>query len=372
MIPLLFSLTTASAVDAESTRAQAELGMDPQLAQEIRDGLHLLFERRYTDARNHFSDLEKRFPTGGAGLSPMSDLLVWQALMMENFDYKYDDQYWTSSEEARKRLDAALEVPGYEAWEHFLLAGVSGIEAIHQMRTAKYLPALRTAFEAMDHIEQTRTHAPGFTDLKLADGMYNYWRTVVTRTATVLPDFGDHREEGIEQMKAVERDGIFLAAPTTLSLAFTWIEEGKKQEALESCQKNRGPYPDNVINNLVTGSVFVSLRKYDTAIGVFDEILEDSPKNKRARYWRGIALQRSGRLDQALQEYETYLGFDYMEDYQRAQAHYRVGQVKYAQKKYGEAEAAFKAALKVDGGHKRSKDRLDAMKKERKAGEISY
>lgn len=371
MITLLLA-SSAFALDPESLRAQAELGMEPSVAQSIRDGLELLFRREYTNARDHFADLEKREPVAAAGLAPLSDLLVWQALMMENFDFKYDKQYWTSSKEARQRLETALSVEGNEAWEHFLLGGVSGVEAIHLMRTSKYLTALQTAFEAMDHVEKTRAGAPGFTDLKLADGMYNYWRTVVTKSSSMLPDFGDHRTEGIEQMLEVEREGIFLQAPTTLSMAFTWIEEGKHQEALESCQKNRGPYPDNVINNLVTGSVHVALRQYSTATSVFDEILEDSPRNQRARYWKGISLQRAGKLDEALEQYQTYLAADYMEKAQRAQAHYRVGQIKYKQMKYGEAEAAFKTALKVDGGHKRSKDRLDVMKKERKEGKISF
>jgi tetratricopeptide (TPR) repeat protein len=371
MIPLLLA-TTALALDPESQRAKTELGMEPALAQEIRDGLEMLFRREYTGARDHFAAVEKRDPANAAGLGPMSDLLVWQALMMENFDYKYDKQYWVASKEARSRLENALSVAGNDAWEHFLLGGVSGIEAIHLMRTGKYLTALQTAFEAMDHVEQTRALAPGFTDLKLADGMYNYWRTVVTRSVSVLPDFGDHRTEGIEQMLAVERDGIFLQAPTTLSMAFTWIEEGKNQEALESCQKNRGPYPDNVINNLVTGSVHVALRQYASAESVFDEVLEDAPSNKRARYWKGIALQRSGKLDEALTQYEAYLASDYLEKAQRAQAHYRVGQIKYSQKQYAAAEEAFKAAVKVDGSHKRAKDRIDIMKKERRSGKISY
>ncbi|MCA9566551.1 MAG: tetratricopeptide repeat protein [Myxococcales bacterium] len=372
MIALLLSLAPALALDPESLRAKEELGLEPTVAQEIRDGLELLYQRKYTDARDHFADLEKRHPTDAAGLGPMSDLLVWQALMMENFDFRFDKQYWTSSKEARTRLEAAIQVPGNDGWEHFLLAGVTGIEAIHLMRTSKYLTALQTAFEAMDHAEKTRALSPGFTDLKLADGMYNYWRTVVTKSSGMLPDFGDHRSEGIEQMLAVERDGLFLKAPTTMSLAFTWIEEGKKEEALESCLKNRTPYPDNVINNLITGSVYVSMSKYKSAIGVFDEILEDSENNKRARYWKGIALQRSGRLEEALGEYQTYLAADYMEKDQRAQAHYRVGQIKYQQKKYLEAEEAWKTAIKVDGGHKRSKDRLDAMKAARKEGTISY
>ena len=349
-------------------RAAEQLDMDPELAVAIKDGLELLFLRKYEDARTHFYDLEKPFP--GTGLAEVADVLVWQALMMENFDYRYDKQYWTSSKAARQALDAALAKEGNQAFENFLMAGVKGIEAIHTMRKSRYLPALTLAFETMDHIETTRSLAPDYTDLLLADGMYNYWRTVVTESAPMLPSFGDHKAEGIEQMQRVEADGVFLGPPATLSLAFTWIEEQDKPKARDACLKNRRVYPDNVINNLVLGSVFVSEKKYDRAIKVFDEILEDSPNNKRAVYWRGLALHKSGRLDQAMIEYETYLGFDYMEDYQRAQAWYRKGQVYERKKAWTDAESAYKTAVKTDS-HKYAKKRLAAIKDKRKSGEIA-
>src|SRR5690606_28993051 len=138
---------------------------------------------------------------------------------------------------------AALAIPGNEGWEHFLMAGVAGIEAIHTMRKESYLPALQLAFEAMDHVQRSKEAAPAFVDLLLADGMYNYWRTVVTMSTPLLPDFGDHRVEGIEQMQKVEIEGVFLGPPTTLALAFTWIEERKHRNALIACLKNQRAYP---------------------------------------------------------------------------------------------------------------------------------
>jgi len=368
--PLVKSPPVARSADAIVVeRAAAQLDMDPDLAVGIKDGLELIFLRRYEDARAHFDAVEQRHP--GSGLSSVASVLVWQALMMENFDYRFDKQYWVASKAARKELEAAVKVEGNDAWEQFLLAGVSGIESIHTMRQSKYLNALNLAFETLDHIEQTRKISPDYADLLLADGMYNYWRTVVTDSAPMLPTFEDHRQQGIEQMQQVESDGVFLSAPATLSLTFTWLEEKKKSEALKSCQKNRRAYPDNVINNLVLGSIHVSNRRYNLALGIFDEILEDSPKNMRARYWRGLSLHKSGRLAQALTEYQTYLKFDYMEDVQRSQAWYRVGQIHEAKKRYGEAFEAFTQATKLYN-HKAAKKKLDALKAKKKAGEISW
>jgi len=201
----------------EAYRGAEQLGLHPEYVEGVRAGLHLMYLRDYKGVREHFRALDERFP--GTGISPVADTLVWQALMLENFDYKYDSQYWVTTRLARDQLEAALEVPGNEGWEHFLMAGIVGIEAIHTMRQERYLPALQLALDAMAEAGKAKEAAPEFTDLLLADGMYNYWRTVVTQNSRVLPDFGDKRMEGLEQMRKVEAEGVFLGPPSSLALA---------------------------------------------------------------------------------------------------------------------------------------------------------
>lgn len=361
-------LMNAWALDPEALRAKDELGMDPAFAQGIRDGLELLYLRRYDNARDHFLDFDEKHP--GSGLAPVCDVLVWQALMMENFDFKYDKQYWTSAKNARKQLGAALKEPGNEGWEHFVFGSMVGVEAIHQARQGKYLGALQLGFEAMDHVESSRKAAPNFTDMAIADGMYNFWRTVITEWSSMLPDFGDHKAEGIAQMKKVEKDGLFLAAPATLSLAFSYIEENDRENAKIAVDRVRASYPDNVINNLVAGSVYFSLKKYETATQIFDEVLEDAPTNARARYWRGVTVQRRGMLDEALADFQLYLKSDYMEDEQKSMTHYRIAQVYQRKKEYDLAEQWLKSSIKIDG-NKRAKDRLSKLQAERKGGAVA-
>ncbi len=60
-----------------------------------------------------------------------------------------------------------------------------------------------------------------------------------------------------------------------------------------------------------------------------------------------------------------------MEDYQRAQAHYRVGQIHEAKAAWVDAETSYKTAVKLDG-HKASNGKLDSLKERKKKGEIDY
>lgn len=357
---------SARPFEPEAYWAQAQLGMKLPLASGIRAGLEKMYLRDYQGARAHFGELEKQHGDDALGLAAVSDVLVWQALMLENFDFAYDKQYWVSSKKARADLDKALATPGHEGWERFLYTGVSGVEAIHTMRRAQYLSALKLAFEAMDHLAKSREAAPGFTDLMLADGMYNYWRSVITMTSKALPDFGDQRPEGLEQMQVVEREGVFLAPPATLSLAFSWIEEDRHREALIAINKNRIPYPDNVINNLLAGTTLAYMRRYDTAIEAFDRILSVDKSNKRARYWRGRVLLQSGNLEEAEKEFTTYLAFDSLEPYQRSATLHRLGQIAFRQKDQKKAEELWKEAVKVDG-NQAAKDRLSELKSKGKS-----
>ena len=345
------------------------LDLEPEYIGRTRDGFAMVFNRDYKGARKHFVTLDQDFP--GTGISGSVDALIWQALMLENFDFRYDKQYQVSNDKALRDLRQALKEPGHEGWEHFQVAGLEGVQAIHMVRQGSYLPALNLAFDAMDHIQAAREAAPDFTDLKLADGMYNYWRTVVTMSSKMLPDFGDRRAEGIAQMEEVQDGGIFMSEAATLALAFSWLEERQYKKALTACARNRRAYPDNVINNLLVGQTYIYTRRFDSAISVFNEIREDSPENNRVYYYLGLAHLRKGAPQVALRHFERYLASDHLEGWQKASGHYRLGQSHYKLKAYGSAEYHYKLSVK-ETGYKPAKRALDRMKQRRRDGKIDF
>ena len=248
------------------------------------------YNREYAEARDHFRSVDERWPE--ATTTAAMDAMIWQAMMLENFDFRFDSQYEVATAQARQDLTAALAKPGFEGWEHFLLAGIIGIESIHMVRKERYVAALPVAFEAMDHAQKSREAAPDFVDLKLADGIYNYWRTVITESPKVLPDFGDHREEGLDQMREVQTYAVFMDSPATLSLSFSWLEEGNFKRAIAETSRNKREYPDSIINLLVHGQIETYMRRYDSALATWDRILEVDPKNNRVHYWKAVTYIR--------------------------------------------------------------------------------
>ena len=341
------------------------LGISPDFVVAAHEGLDRIYLRDYKGARAKFGQMNKDFP--GMVIGPVGDVLVWQALMLENFDFKFETQYQTASRQARQQLEQAVVTPGNEAWEYFLLAGMLGIESIHTMRHEEYAKALSRGYEAMKAVRKCQELAPDFVDIQLGDGLFDYWATVISRSTKLLPNTGDKRPEGIRQMMRVQERSLFLRAPATLALTFTWIEEGKRAKALESALRNYALYPKNIINNQVLGRVFMYNRKYADAERIFKEVQATDPKNQRSHYYLGRLYVRWGKLDAALASLTTYLAFTDLSDAHRGYALYYKGQVHYRKKQVDQAEAAWKQAWKV-GKIKRAKTRLEKLEERRAAG----
>jgi tetratricopeptide (TPR) repeat protein len=360
----LASLEGGSWSAAERSGA-VQLGVHPQFVRDCRAGLDLIFKRDYRGSRSAFANLDRTWTD--ANVAAVADALVWQAVMLENWDFSQAAQWKAASGIAREKLTKALEKPGNDAWEHFLLGATAGIESIQAAREERYLPALSLAFEAIDHIETAREVKPGFIDVKLADGLYNYWRTVLTKKSRLLPDFGDQRQLGIAQMQEVEAKGIFLGPAATFALQLTWQEEGDYAKAESSGKKAQAMYPNNVINNMSLGQTYVGWRKYESAMGEFQKVRTIDAANKRVHYYIGLTYLRMGKHDEAEASLRTYLASDYLEKWQKSMTHYRLGQVFYARKDLDKAEAAFKEAVAIDGNENAKRGLSDVATKRREA-----
>jgi len=345
------------------------LGMSPMFVHHARQGLELLYHRRYDDFRSYFSAMEKVFP--GTAVGSIAEVLAWQAIMLEDFSFTHEAQWEQASSEARAKLESSLGQPGAEGWEHFMMAGISGIESIHAARKGRYVGALTLAFEAIDHAEHTREAAPQFTDLKLADGLYVYWRSALAGKIPMLGGYADRRDEGIALMQQVSARGVFLAAPARLSLAFAWLEENKFGKAADELRVNHEAYPDNVINEQMFGVSLMYGGKLDEALAAFDRVLALSATARRVRYYRGVTLYRAKRYAEAEAELRRYLGFDGLESYQISWARYRLGRVLEKQKRWPEAFEAYREANKADR-HEGARRRMDHLKTRRREGKIDF
>ena len=100
------------------------LQVEPEFIYDCREGLELIYQRDYKSAMIFWEEMGRKWR--GSGVSPVGRVLVWHALMLENFDFRYEQQYKTAWWQARKDLEESMMQPGNEAWEFFMLGAMLG------------------------------------------------------------------------------------------------------------------------------------------------------------------------------------------------------------------------------------------------------
>ena len=334
--------------------AATSLKMSPQLVQRASEALRLVYARDYRAARSAFSELHREHPELAIG--NVGRMLIFQCLMLENFDYRFERQYQAHASLAIRDLEAAQQVPGNEAWEHFLKGGVLGIEAIHEMRKSNYVASMRKGLEALTSLRALEESAPDFVDPDLGYGLFFYWRTVIGQTSPLIPEGEDRRAQGIAMIEKVEQKGAFVAPGATLALAYIYSESGKPRKALAHSKRLHNRYPNNVINGLLRVRLLMRLRRYVTAHEAINQILAVDTDNHRVHYYRATIFLRQNQLVQAHSSIDAFLAMPLEED-PRAYGLHRKADIFFRQKNYVQARVFYKKAVELNG-YSPSKKRL--------------
>jgi tetratricopeptide (TPR) repeat protein len=328
--------------------------MEPAFVAECMAGVELIYQRNYKGARDRFAALEQRWP--GTGVAAGAQVLVWQALMLENFDFRYDRQYRTSLEVARGQLEQQLQRPGNQAWENFLLGGLFGVDSIHSMRKEDFLVALQRGYDAVRFIAESRRLAPAFADPALGEALFQYWSAVISHQSKALPDLPDRRAEAVQQMRRIEGQGIFLSAPATMALTWTWLEEERWDLALETALRNHRAWPDNIILALVLGRVHANAGRLSDAEQIYLSVTRKAPENQRVHYYLGRLYLRWKKNPEALASLDHYLAFPDLDRRAQAEGHFQRGRALERLSRPAEAMQSYQEAWKlgrVEGARRR-------------------
>jgi tetratricopeptide (TPR) repeat protein len=337
----LESISQAASIE----RTAAALEVEVALVASAAEGLDFIYGRDYRGARSHFAQMDETYP--GLALENLGKLLIFQSLMLENFDFRFETQYQTYSERALAEIEASLAQEGNTKWELFIRGGVLGLEAVHLMRKGEYIASLQRGLDAMSTLERLEEMAPDFVDLKLGDGLYKYWRSAVARKSNLIPDGADQRQEGIQIIREVEQQGVFVGPAATLALAAIRMEEAKPRGALRHIRRFAVSYPSNVINKLLQARMLIRLRRYDQALAALDSVIEIDTDNHRVHTYRATVLLRTGNLEEAHIAIDRYLALP-LTDGARAAGLHKKGDVYFRARNFDLAIAQYQAAIDLN------------------------
>jgi tetratricopeptide (TPR) repeat protein len=258
-------------------------------------GQTLIFNRRYSEAQAHFTQLAQQYPDSALGSFGL--MALYNAQMFENFDFSLDSNY--VQEQARNKIlvDKILKNENSSAWEDFLCGASSGLRGFYYVRKDEYLKAMGESGNARKCLERALKKDPAFADVYLGLGLYDYWKSVFTNRIKFLPFFKDRRKEGIEQIQRAIKESIVAGDLSLAALTFVYHEQNNGVKGAPLAQTLLDKYPQNIMMRTMKGNFLSLTRKFPEAQATLDEVLKMAPEVNVARYFKGLAYNRAGGRD---------------------------------------------------------------------------
>jgi tetratricopeptide (TPR) repeat protein len=301
---LLFLLLLVTTVSAQTT---------PELNKLRADGYNALLNLDYNDARRTFqkmSDLEPDNPAGAESFA----LSLW--LEQLNRTWAAKSTLYTDEADTRdKRKVDPREVAEFHKWTRrvkqlstarlrqdphdvvalYFLGAAEGLEAAYSAAVErKYMAALRTGSDAVDHHRKVLELSPKFIDAELTIGLQDYVIGSLPLPVKMLAGtFGVHgsKKRGLKELEQVARDGQWGRDIARFLLVDLYKREQRWDDAIATTRDLSTRYPRNYLFKLqladalalkVAGERKSKMRKPDAeaaeereVFAIFDSLLRD-------------------------------------------------------------------------------------------------
>ncbi len=311
-------------------------------------GQTLIFNRRYTEAKAHFSQLAQQYPDSALGSFGL--MALYNAQMFENFDFSLDSTFEEEQRRNKIIVDKIAKNENSSAWEDFLCGASSGLRGFYYVRKDAYLKAMGESGQARKCLDRALKKDPAFADVYLGLGLYDYWKSVFTSRIKFLPFFKDRRKEGIEEIQRAIQESIVAGDLAMAALTFVYHEQNNGAKGAPLAQTLIDKYPQNIMMRTLEGNFLSLIRKFPEAQATLDEVLKMDPQINVARYFKGLAYNRAGDKKMAAATFQDFLDHNPPKAWQ-AYAHYMLGVLALQEGNRQEAWKQFKAGENAYGDY---------------------
>jgi predicted Zn-dependent protease len=302
---ILLLLVLCGAVSAQATR-QAQL--DTLRA----EGYEALYNLDYEGARKRFQKMVELAPDNPAGAQCYAAGL-WLQQLNDSWELKatlYSDQAYTNGKtkanarqvdefrkwtrRAKSLAQARLRQNPKDAEALYFLGAAEGLEAAFSAAVERrYMAALRTGSDAVDHHRKVLELSPQFYDAELTIGLQNYVIGSLPLPLKMLAATAGVRgskKRGLQELEHVAKEGRWGRDVARVLLMDLYKREKRWNDAIAVARQLSERYPRNYLFKLQLADAMAlsiaSARKSKDAIpppaaeekelfGIFDTLLRD-------------------------------------------------------------------------------------------------
>lgn len=245
---------------------------DDEIKRILLEGIDASFRENYPLAESSFNILVQMASQDPAGY--FFKAALYQAEMIDyESDFK-ETEFYENVNLAKKLAAERIKKNKKDTWAYLLLGNAYGAKGLYDARKGNWWSGLNNGLSAKSALKEAIKQNPEFYDAYVGVGSYHYWASVITKAFWWLPFFGDHREEGMKEMKLACEKSIFSQDAAANGLIWMYIQEKELNLAIELAQQMHAKYPEGKSFLWALAEAYYEKRDWSSALLKYQELLE--------------------------------------------------------------------------------------------------
>jgi tetratricopeptide (TPR) repeat protein len=230
-----------------------------------------VYNEKFKQAEEEARRIIKKYPEHPAGYFCFAAAIeAWMRFYQSD---KREEDFYRCCDKAIETAERLLDKDPSDAWVKFFYGGADGYKGAYESRYERWITSFRHGWKGVSALLEIGKSDPEIRDVNYGIGMYNYWRSAMTKRLRWLPGVGDNTELGIKQMFDAKNFGLFTRSSAAEQLIPVLNNENRFGDALVICDEMLERYPTTLTFYWGRGAALFGLERYEEARKIYEYIL---------------------------------------------------------------------------------------------------
>lgn len=221
-----------------------------------------VYNEQFKLAKNNAKDIIKENPKHPAGYFFLAAVLNAEMDFLQS--EKYETEFYKNCDLAIEKGEKLLESSD-DNWVKFFTAGASGFKGAYESRCERWVTAFKQGWRGVSMFKDMLEDGVPIKDVEYGIATYNYWRSAKTKALWWMPGVKDKREESINILYRLVKEGIYVKESSAFNLCNILIDRERYNDAEKLAATMLNKYPKNL--NFLYHKTFsqIKQKKYSAA-----------------------------------------------------------------------------------------------------------
>ncbi len=268
-----FSIVRAVAVLAVcAALCRAGTPLPADMNELIFNSIDLVYKEKFKVAEDEAKKIVKKYPDHPAGYFFCAAALE---LMMDFYETDARErEFYEYCDKTIDKAEKLLARDPRDDWATFFLGGANGFMGTYEGRYEKWITSFRHGWKGVCALKALHKKNPQIKDVLFGLGLYDYWRSALTKILWWMPGIENKCEQGIQELEQARKEGLYTSFSAAANLIAIYNGEGRFKEALALADEVLAKYPGSVKFSWGRAAALFGECRFEESETVYHYILE--------------------------------------------------------------------------------------------------